>query len=142
MLESLGREVKEKLPAVMNEASQQILEAMPMWDQGWAWRAQGNRTAQALQEVRDRQSTPYKTRDGRPITVKSKSEWAAEGLSEHRQIVGKSSAGYHGGLETSHRGGDSYVKWSRAYKTSKEASQAIDKLRSAEKTQERKRGRR
>src|SRR5689334_6105823 len=103
MLESLGREIKQKVPVVMNEASQQILEAMPMWDQGWAWRAQGNRTAQALQEVRNKpinDTTIHKTRDGRSIVVKSVGEWlAATEPYEYRHLIGKSSAGYHGGLE-------------------------------------------
>jgi hypothetical protein len=48
---SIAREAKEGLPNVASEMSQQILEAAPMWDQGWAGRAQGNRTALQISQA-------------------------------------------------------------------------------------------
>jgi hypothetical protein len=48
---SIVEEAKEKLPNMVSEISQQTLEAAPMWDQGWAMRAQGNRMSREIHMV-------------------------------------------------------------------------------------------
>jgi hypothetical protein len=48
---SIAKEATEKLPSVVSEISQQTLEAAPVWDQGWAMRAQGNRMSREIHTV-------------------------------------------------------------------------------------------
>jgi hypothetical protein len=189
MFASIGREMKEKLPGTVSQIAQQTLEAMPVWDQGWAWRAQrnitvpavklavaentamdgqlgdvkhlltslnshtesaaksnaetaemlkrrldekGNREARADEKPESENSAKFYhfAQDGRPIEVKSKSEWMPDmtGLYEHRRLIGVSSAGYHGGFETSYGGGDGRVRWTVAHSNADEAGRAIDGL--------------
>jgi len=72
----------------------------------------------------------YFTQRGSAITIQSSSEWASDGVGvyEMRHHVGKSSEGYHGGLETSRQGGESSWQWTNTRPTAQSAEKAAYRM--------------
>jgi hypothetical protein len=70
---------------------------------------------------------------GNPIEVQQSSPWRIEGfgLYELKLHVGKSSEGFHGGLEVSKEGGDSSLRWSSPRATEEAAWRAAHRLETA-----------
>lgn len=64
--------------------------------------------------------------NGSPIKPLWQSEWQPDdlGVREFRHHVGKSSVGFHGGLEISVGGGESVFRWTHARETPEEAENA------------------